>query len=226
MSHPPHTRTALPLDAGSGAPDAELVGRARGGDADAFGVLVRRYLPAAHAVACAVVGERADAEDVCQDAFLRAYERLDDCRPAEHFRRWLLASVRNRAISHRRWRRVRLATVLGTARGEIDVPAPAVGPHADAEHAELRARLAAALETLPEAHRTVVVLHDVEGWRHREIAELLGVAHGTSRAILFAARRRLRAQLAPLSQAAHADLQPGRAPAHTVRSPFALEYVA
>ncbi len=175
--------------------DAALVGRAVGGDAAAFGALVRRHLAAAYAVARAVVGERADAEDVCQDAFAAALARLEDCRPAEKFRPWLLRIVRNRAVSFRRWQRVRVAAVLGTAPGEVELPATAESPLAAAERADLRARLGAALATLSEAQRTVVVLHDVEGWGHREIAALLGVAEGTSRATLFTARRRLRALL-------------------------------
>jgi RNA polymerase sigma-70 factor, ECF subfamily len=179
-------------DAEAPAPDAELVTRARAGDPAAFGVLVRRHLPAAYAVARAVVGERADAEDICQDAFTRALARLDDCRPAEKFRPWVLRIVRNRAVSFRRWQRVRVAAVLGTAPGETDLPATAESPLTAAERADLRARLTAALATLSDAERTTVVLHDVEGWGHREIAALLGVAAGTSRATLCAAHRRLR----------------------------------
>lgn len=177
--------------------DAALVRRAAAGDAAAYTALVRRHLPAAFAVARAIVVEPADAEDVCQDAFTSVLARLDDCRPAEMFRAWLLRSVRNRAISFHRWQRVREATVLGTGPGESDLPAADESPLAAAERADLRARLEAALATLTEAQRTVVVLHDVEGWGHREIAALLGVAEGTSRAALFTARRRLRARLAP-----------------------------
>jgi RNA polymerase sigma-70 factor, ECF subfamily len=182
-------RSSVPKTHGD---DTALVARARTGDHAAFGVLVRRHLPAAYAVARSVIGERADAEDVCQDAFAAALARLDDCRPAEKFRPWLLRIVRNRAVSFRRWRRVRVAAVLGTAPGETDPPATAESPLAAAERADLRARLTNALATLSEAERTTVVLHDVEGWGHREIAALFGVAAGTSRATLCAARRRLR----------------------------------
>jgi RNA polymerase sigma-70 factor (ECF subfamily) len=182
-------------DAEGQAHDAALVARARAGDAAAFGALVRRHLPAAFAVARAVVGERADAEDVCQDAFAAALARLEDCRPAEKFRPWLLRIVRNRAVSFRRWQRVRVAEVLGAAPGEAELPTTAESPLAAAERADLRARLGAALATLSEAQRAVVMLHDVEGWGHREIAALLGFGEGTSRATLFTARRRLRALL-------------------------------
>ena len=185
--------------------DATLVARARASDAAAFTTLVRRHLPAAYAVARAVVIERADAEDVCQDAFVTAFTRLGECQPAEQFRPWLLRIVRNRAISFLRWQRVRAAAVLGTAPGESDVPSPGESPLAAAERADLRAQLNAALGTLSNAQRTVVILHDVEGWGHREIAALLGVADGTSRSVLFDARRRLRARLSPVLDSAPAD---------------------
>jgi RNA polymerase sigma-70 factor, ECF subfamily len=184
-------------DAEARADDTVLVVRASAGDAAAFGALVRRHLPAAYAVARAVVGERADAEDVCQDAFATALARLEDCHPAEKFRPWLLLIVRNRAVSFHRWQRVRVAAVLGTAPGETDLPAASESPLAAAERADLRARLTAALARLSEAERTTVVLHDVEGWGHREIAALLGVAVGTSRGTLCVARRRLRELLGP-----------------------------
>jgi RNA polymerase sigma-70 factor, ECF subfamily len=91
--------------------DAALVERAREGDGAAFEVLVRRYMRPAYAIALGVVKEPADAEDVCQDAFVRALERLDDCEPAR-FGAWLLRIVRNRAHSVRRYLGVRDAAPL------------------------------------------------------------------------------------------------------------------
>ena len=181
--------------ADDGADDAALVQRAAAGDAAAYTALVRRHLPAAFAVARAIVVEPADAEDVCQDAFTSVLARLDDCRPAEMFRAWLLRSVRNRAISFHRWQRVREAAVLGTGPGESDLPSADESPLAAAERADLRARLEAALATLTDVRREVVLLHDLEGWSHREIAGHLGLAEGTVRAHLFWARRALREKL-------------------------------
>jgi RNA polymerase sigma-70 factor (ECF subfamily) len=205
-------------EADTRACDAALVVRARTGDAAAFGALVRRHLPAAYAVARSVVAERADAEDVCQDAFAAALAQLETCRPAEMFRGWLLQIVRNRAISLLRWQRVRTAAVLGDAPGETDAPSAAESPLVGAERADLRARLNAALAALSDEHRTVVLLHDIQGWNHRDIAELLGVAEGTSRSALFYARRRLRTQLAVAREpeVAEASDRPGRRPLQTV----------
>jgi RNA polymerase sigma-70 factor (ECF subfamily) len=171
--------------------DARLIERARAGDAHAFGLLVERHLTSAHAVALAVLGTAADAEDVCQDAFVAALQRLDACRSPEKFRGWLLQIVRNRARDVLRRRAVRRALPLDAAverSGEDD-------PLADAERAELRERLLAALAGLTEVQREVVLLHDLEGWRHREIAGELGLPEGTVRAHLFHARRFLRGRL-------------------------------
>jgi RNA polymerase sigma-70 factor (ECF subfamily) len=181
--------------------DAALVTRARGGDGDAFGRLVRRHLPAAHGAAFALLGESADAEDVCQDAFVAALAHLEECRPEEKFRPWLLTIVRNRALDLRRRQRVRAAEPLDDrwergadeprAIGSIDDQ----GPLRAAENADARTHLRAALDTLTDVRREVVLLHDLEGWTHREIAAHLGLAEGTVRAHLFWARRRLRESL-------------------------------
>ena len=172
--------------------DFRLVELARGGDAEAFDSLVRRYLRAAHAVALAVLGEMSDAEDACQDAFIAALERLDDCRNPERFGAWLLQIVRNRAHNIRRYRNVRAAVSLD----DVTVASDGLNPARSAERKELRERLASALGKLNDVQRDVVVLHDLEGWRHREIAEVLGLPEGTVRAHLFHARRILRPLLA------------------------------
>ena len=85
--------------------DAVLVARARRGEPAAFEALVRRHYRAAFAVALAVLGNRMDAEDVCQDAFVVAAERLDECRQPEKFAAWLLQVVRNRARNYVDYRR-------------------------------------------------------------------------------------------------------------------------
>jgi RNA polymerase sigma-70 factor, ECF subfamily len=167
--------------------DAALVERARKGDGAAFEVLVRRYMRPAYAIALGVVKEPADAEDVCQDAFVRALERLDDCDPAR-FGAWLLRIVRNRAHSVRRYLGVREAAPLDAVVVETGEP----GPHRALERGRLRDDLLAALAELKEVQRHVVLLHDLEGWKHREISELLDLPEGTVRAHLFHARRALR----------------------------------
>lgn len=180
----------------SAKPDATLVARAQAGDAAAARELVRRHLPVALAVARAILDDVADAEDACQDAFATVFEKLDRFDPAYAFRAWLTTIVRNRALGIRRRQRVRRTDVLGTGAGEVDAPAPASDdPRVALDRAELRARLAAAMETLTTAQREVLLLHDVQGWKHEEIAAHVGVAAVTSRTHLFKARRRLRRAL-------------------------------
>jgi len=198
---PPAGQQFAASQAAEAAVDAALVRRARDGDGEAFGQLVRRHLPAAHGAALVVLGDPADAEDACQDAFVAALRRIEDCRPEEKFRPWLLTIVRNRAIDLRRRSIVRRADSLDEpAAGGGDAPATQVatragGPLHDAERADARAHLQAALATLTPVRRDVVLLHDLEGWSHREIGEHLGLAEGTVRAHLFWARRDLRRRL-------------------------------
>lgn len=171
--------------------DAELVERARDGDEAAFEALVRRHLRAANAVALGVMLDQADADDVVQDAFIAALQQLDRLTKPARFGAWLLRIVRNRALSALRKRRVRSAAPLEWA---LDAASDA-NPGRDAERASLRGRLSAALDTLPEHQRQIVVLHDLEEWKHREIGELLDMPEGTVRHHLFLARRALRGRL-------------------------------
>jgi RNA polymerase sigma-70 factor (ECF subfamily) len=172
--------------------DSRLVARALAGEAGAFEELVRRYLKPAHTVALGVLGNPADAEDVCQDAFLAALEKLEECRDPERFAAWLLRIVRNRALNFRERRTLREGEPLERAAAG----AGGDDPGREAERSELRERLAAALATLPQSQREVVLLHDLEGWRHRDIADLLGTSEGAVRVRLLQARRSLRAALA------------------------------
>jgi len=167
-------------------PVAELVARARRGDGGAFGELVRRHLRAAFAVALAVLGRPHDADDIAQEAFVVAFERLDDCREPARFSGWLLQIVRNRA------RHALEKRALRDAASDVALlPAPAI-----AGDVVLRTHLLAALATLQPVQREIVLLHDLDGWTHAEIAEALGLTEVNCRQHLFTARRALRAELA------------------------------
>lgn len=167
--------------------DAELVHSVRRGDRRAAGRLLERYLRAGRAVALAVTGVEADADDVCQEAFVVAMERIDDCRDPAKFGKWLLQIVRNRSRNLVRSNTGRRLVTLGETE-----PAPGPSPAVQMERLELRERLLAALAEIPEQHREVILLHDLEGWKHREIAGRLGLPEGTVRSHLHHARRRLR----------------------------------
>ena len=173
-----------------GTTDAQLVERVRRGDAAGFDALVRRHYRAAYVVALSLLGDQMDAEDVCQDSFIKALERIDDCRKPDRFASWLLQIVRNRAHNFRDYRRVRTGVPL-----EVTDRAGRADSAREVEQNELRDRLQDALGDLSEVQRQVVSLHDLEGWRHHEIAESLGLSEGMSRQHLFTARKGLREKL-------------------------------
>jgi RNA polymerase sigma-70 factor (ECF subfamily) len=164
----------------------ELVLRARAGDARAFEDLVRGHYRAAYATARALTGNDMDAEDVVQDGFIRALERLDECDP-DRFAGWLLTIVRNRAHNVRDRELVRAAAVIE----DVD---PAGTERADrrAERDELHRVLDGAMAQLSPIQREILLLHDLEGWRHREIAASLDMSEVMARQHLFQARKRLR----------------------------------
>jgi len=171
--------------------EADLVVRAAAGDRSAFGVLVERYAGVARRVARAVLGNPEDADDAAQDAMLSALVKLDQYDPRRPFGPWLLRIVANAATDRRRRRTVRRVEPL-------DAALTAGGPRPDttAERRALGDRLRQALAELPERRRVAVVLFDVDGYSHAEIAAVLGIPEGTVRSEVFHARRRLRALLA------------------------------
>ena len=174
----------------AGPDDATCVARARTGDAEAFEVLARRHYRAAYAIALGVTGTPMDAEDVCHDALLRALERLEDCRHPDRFGAWLGQIVRNLSLNLLRSRSLR----DGPSVDDLELSRPSASVDR-AERMELRERLEAALATLDATKRQVLLLHDLEGWRHKAIAAQLGCSEGMSRLHLFHARRAVRALL-------------------------------
>jgi RNA polymerase sigma-70 factor (ECF subfamily) len=170
--------------------DGELVRAALQGQTQDFGVLVTRYMRPGYLVALSVTGNPEDAEDVSQEAFLVALKRLEDCRDPDRFGGWFLTIVRNRARNLLRRERLRRGEELTP---EIS-PGPG-GPAEDLKQLEIREQLAKGLEGLSEVRREVLLLHDLEGWKHREIAERLGIPDGTVRSHLHFARKHLRDRL-------------------------------
>jgi RNA polymerase sigma-70 factor (ECF subfamily) len=172
--------------------DAEAVRATLAGDQSAFAVLVERHLRVTRAVAFAVLGNRADAEDVTQDAFLLAYRQLADCRAPDRFRSWLLRIARNRAYNVADLIRVRRHELL------VDTIADArllADPALNAERQQTRAALLQAVAMLKPIQREVVMLHDMEGLSHAEIARVLGTSELMCRKHLMLARRQLRVSL-------------------------------
>jgi RNA polymerase sigma-70 factor, ECF subfamily len=196
---------ALPVHSGADDPaqlaaqeamqDALLVERVLRGDAEAYGELVTRHMRRAFAIAYRVLGHREDAEDVVQDAFIRALERLDTHDRKRPFRAWLYRIVVNQALNHRRARTLRM-----TEEVPADARSMTPSPEQDTERSRLRERLEAAMGVLTEKQRTIVQLADLEEFTSAEIAEVLDMADGTVRWHLHQARRALRQALGPLKE--------------------------
>lgn len=174
-----------------GETDGILVARVKRGDRKAFDQLVRRHLRAAHAVARSRLNNPAEADDVCQDAFIKALTAIDECRDPERFRAWLLTIVKNTAHNRREYNRVREAAPLDA----VQSTAARSDPYEDVRRSQLRDHLAAAMDGLTELQRRVLVLHDMEGWKHAEIGAELGISAGSSRVHLHVARRAMRKTL-------------------------------
>lgn len=177
---------APPLSASGG----EWVRRAQNGDVQAFESLYRAHVSRVYALALRMTADPHRAEDLTQDAFVRAWDRLSTFRGDSAFGTWLhrlavrvvLGDLRSRG----RWQEETL---------DEDGPESSHGePASTFAHGE-RIDLERAVAALPPRARAVLVLYDIEGYRHREIAGLLGVTEGTSKTQLFRARRLLREAL-------------------------------
>jgi RNA polymerase sigma-70 factor (ECF subfamily) len=168
------------------------------GDAEAFDLIVRRYMRSAYAVAFRVLGHREDAEDVVQEAFLAALANIGSFDISRRFGPWLYRIVVTRGLNFRKSRSRRATETLedaGVASGDA-------GPAAAAERAGLRATVTTALSRLPERQRMVVQLFELDGFSGAEIAAMLGVSPGTVRWYLHEARQALRRMLAHLQETA------------------------
>jgi RNA polymerase sigma-70 factor, ECF subfamily len=175
--------------------DALLVERVLDGDAEAYGDLVARHMRRAFSVAYRILEHREDAEDVVQDAFIRALERLDTHDRSRPFRPWFYRIVVNQALNFRRARSRRATDPIPD-----DARSTATSPERHAERAALRERLGDALQALTDKQRTIVQLADLEEFTSAEIAEVLDMADGTVRWHLHQARKALRQALGPLEE--------------------------
>jgi len=169
--------------------DLELIRQAQTGDAAAIRTLYRRYSDRVYTIVRRLAGDDALAEDWAQEAWVRVFRALPAFRGDARFTTWLHRIAVNSALHGKRWRERR-------ARFETELPA-SINAETPPERPVLRMQLERALEQLPERMRRVLVLHDVEGYTHEEIGEMLGVTAGTSKSQLFKARARMRELLRP-----------------------------
>lgn len=168
-----------------------IVERVQRGDVAAFDALVRRYMDRALVAAQRVAGNPHDAEDLVQDAFIRALDRIDTFDTTRPFAPWFFRLLTNTGLNARRARSVRM-----TEPEPLDAPSTDPAPDELLEQKEIRERFEAALATLPDRQRLIVSLYEVDGLSSGEVAEQLGITQETVRWHLHQARRTLRAALA------------------------------
>lgn len=174
------------------ADDLAAIRRCLDGDASAFGPVVERYQRVLFTVAVRILGDREDANDAAQNAFVKAYEKLATFDPNRRFFSWLYRILVNECINLRRGRHPHeeLASNLAASGSPADL----------VERNETRRRVKAALLELPMAYREVVVLRHYAGLSYEEIADAVGVSASVVKSRLFTARQRLAHMLLALEQ--------------------------
>lgn len=173
------------------AEDDRLVERARHGDAGAFEALYREHASPVFGLALRMLKNRADAEDMLQEIFIHAYDRLPSFEGRSAFGTWLYRLAVNRCLDHLRSRSSRQQS-----RSEPLVPELVGGRLAGGTRG---LELERAIGELPPSSRAAFLLHDVVGYDHKEVGEMMGVAVGTSKSLVHRARMKLRQSLRPTS---------------------------
>jgi RNA polymerase sigma-70 factor, ECF subfamily len=179
----------IPMNTATAGPDA-LVARAQQGDVAAFERLYRENVERVYALCLRLSGEAGRAEELTQDVFVRAWEKLGTFQGKSAFSTWLHRLAVNLVLGDKRSEKVRVSRIFGTDQPEVfEAPPPAGRDPGDSLDLER------AIAALPPGARTVLVLHDVEGYKHEEIAKMQGTAVGTCKAQLHRARKLLREAL-------------------------------
>lgn len=184
-----------------GPDDDELVLKSQQGDMRAFDELVERYHGKIYSLTYNMTSNREDAEDLTQEVFVKAFEALPRFRGNSSFYTWLYRIAVNKTINYRKKRNRKRAMSLDQFDQEIkmddvyhDLTAKG-SPLRSISLSELQEKLNEALQHLSEKHRTVVVMHDMQGIPHEEIAKVVKASVGTVRSRLFYARRQMQTEL-------------------------------
>lgn len=193
--------TAIPFD------DAVLVRQCQKGDLTAFEPLVVKYQDRIYNLCWRLCGDRQAAEDLTQEAFLKAFQSLETFRGASGFFTWLYRIATNLALSYRRCERRQMNVGTGAEWNEMPSQAARLHravreaddqPDVTVERDEVRRIVWQAVQELDDEHRSVVVLRDMEGLDYAEVAEVLGMPAGTVKSRLHRARMAIREKLLPV----------------------------
>jgi RNA polymerase sigma-70 factor (ECF subfamily) len=194
VGHPPPASERVPRTGQATLDDPTLIARARDGDLRALETLLRRHQVAMYRLALRILGDRSDAEDAVQEAFVSAWRRLDTYREDAAFTSWLYRIVTNRCLNMARTGHHRLS--VPTDHTEAVVAASAgTSPEAAAEVSGATDALGAALATLPAEQRACWVLRENDGLGYQEIAEIVGLSPVAVRGQIHRARTNLARRL-------------------------------
>ncbi len=182
--------------------EQELINSAKNGDAEAFGVMVERYMPRALAFARQMTGSAEDAQDMVQEAFIRAYRGIGSFKGESGFYGWFIRVLYNLCIDHlRRAALIKKVFIFSSSRdeedeedpmGQVPDPHPESMPDGGLERKELRAALTGAIRRLPGRQREVFLMKHSAGMKLSEIASALGISEGAVKAHLVRAVTALR----------------------------------
>ena len=170
--------------------DLELAERCRAGDADAFEELYRQHARRLFSLVLRMIGSADDAEDLVQEVFLQAHRKLAGFRGESTLGTWLYRLTMNHCLDHLRGRQAKMSRATDSLDDENAAEPAARAPAVPS--AISRMDLERAIDTLPQGCKAAFLLHDVEGFEHREVAEILGVSEGTSKSQVHKARMKLR----------------------------------
>ena len=184
------------------AEDDAFVRRAQQGDLAAYDELVRRYQERVYATLYQMTSNHEDANDLAQEAFIKAYQAIKSFKGGSSFYTWVYRIAVNKTINFLKSRKHKSAMSLNDLDFDAEKDPDLVAlisdktPRRDAALAELKNKLNEAMQKLSEQHRLVVALHDIQGMAHEEIAEIMECNTGTVRSRLFYARQQLQGHLA------------------------------
>ena len=168
----------------------DLVARCQAGDVEAFGTLYRNHAPRIYALASRMAGSPDEGEDLLQEIFLQAFRKLGSFKGEAAIGTWLYRLALNHCLDFVRSKQARMGKVTDTLDAETSIE-----PAARRDTPIARIDLERAIERLPAGCREAFVLHDIEGFDHKEVGDVLGIAEGTSKSQVFKARMKLRALL-------------------------------
>ena len=178
----------------AGIPEAEAIEGARQGDGRCFEVLYAMHKKRVFSLCLRMVGNYEEAEDLTQEAFLQLYRKLETFRGDSAFSTWLHRLAVNVVLMHLRKKGLPEVSLQETLEPtEEDGPKKDFGAHDQVLAGSIdRVNLERAVESLPPGYRIIFVLHDIEGYEHNEIAEMMGCSIGNSKSQLHKARMKLR----------------------------------